>query len=135
MCSIAKGATSFGQGQRVKTAVGGGVALGLGLPNWISFVGSYVVAAVVGRYVWMHTTTRRPGVVRHIVLGAVTTGGIGFAAGFFGPILFMPGANQGPLLGILITGPLGFLLGAIGGAVYWFTRIRQAGELPVSGTS
>jgi hypothetical protein len=58
-------------------------------------------------------------------LGALAIGGIGFSAGFFGPILFDPGANQGPLLGIFITGPLGFLLGAVGGAVYWFTRGRR----------
>lgn len=38
-------------------------------------------------------------------------GGIGFAAGFFGPMVFAPGANQGPLLGIFITGPGGFVLG------------------------
>jgi hypothetical protein len=43
-------------------------------------------------------------------------GGIGFAAGFFGPIIFVPDANQGPLVGILITGPGGFVLGA----VLWF---------------
>jgi hypothetical protein len=45
-------------------------------------------------------------------------GGIGFCAGFFGPLVFAPEANQGPLLGIFITGPLGALLGAIGGVVY-----------------
>ena len=54
------------------------------------------------------------------------TGAIAFVAGFFGPILLMPGANQGPLLGIFITGPLGFLLGGIGGAVSWARRRRQA---------
>ena len=111
----------------------GSMLSSLGLPRWISLIGSYAVAAVVGRYVWMHTTSLRPGLVNHIVLGAVTTGGIGFAAGFFGPILFMPGANQGPLLGIFITGPLGFLLGATGGAIYWFTHSRQAREIPGGG--
>jgi len=50
--------------------------------------------------------------------GALIVGGIGFCAGFFGPMLFAPDANQGPLLGIFITGPLGALLGAIGGVVY-----------------
>ena len=42
---------------------------------------------------------------------ALLAGGIGFAAGFFGPLIFAPEANQGPLLGIFITGPLGFLSG------------------------
>jgi hypothetical protein len=45
-------------------------------------------------------------------------GGIGFCAGFFGPMVFAPDANQGPLLGIFITGPLGALLGAIGGLIH-----------------
>jgi hypothetical protein len=38
---------------------------------------------------------------------------VGFAAGFFGPMIFAPGANQGPLLGIFITGPVGFLMGLV----------------------
>jgi hypothetical protein len=59
---------------------------------------------------------------RAVTLGALITGAIAFAAGFFGPILLTPGANQGPLLGIFITGPLGLLLGAVGGAIYWTVR-------------
>jgi len=39
-------------------------------------------------------------------------GAAGFAAGFFGPLIFAPDANQGPLVGILISGPLGLVLGA-----------------------
>lgn len=46
-----------------------------------------------------------------ILLPAFVVGGIGFIAGFFGPILLTPEANQGPLLGIFITGPLGFVFG------------------------
>jgi hypothetical protein len=38
-------------------------------------------------------------------------GGAGFAAGFFGPMIFVPEANQGPLVGILISGPAGVVLG------------------------
>jgi hypothetical protein len=38
-------------------------------------------------------------------------GGAGFAAGFFGPLIFVPEANQGPLVGLLISGPLGAVLG------------------------
>jgi hypothetical protein len=37
----------------------------------------------------------------------------GFAAGFLGPIFFVPEANQGPLVGIFISGPAGFALGAM----------------------
>lgn len=50
------------------------------------------------------------------LLWIVIVGGFGFAAGFFGPMIFAPGANQGPLMGIFITGPLG----AIGGGILWF---------------
>lgn len=53
-------------------------------------------------------------------VGALTGGAVGFAAGFFGPLLLTPDANQGPLLGIFITGPLGFALGALLGP--WIAR-------------
>jgi hypothetical protein len=98
--------------------VGGAVLLSLHLPTWPSLV-SWPLAVVVGRYVWRHTASLQPGLISSIVLGAFVTGGIGFAGGFFGPIIFMPGANQGPLLGIFITGPLGIILGAVSGAIYW----------------
>ena len=49
--------------------------------------------------------------VRRAMGPALSLGGIGFAAGFFGPMLLAPDANQGPLLGIFITGPAGFALG------------------------
>ncbi len=42
---------------------------------------------------------------------------VGFLGGFFGPMLFAPSANQGPMVGIFLTGPLGFVLGFIIGAV------------------
>jgi hypothetical protein len=40
-------------------------------------------------------------------------GGIGFAAGFLGPIALNPEANQWPLVGIFISGPSGTLLGLV----------------------
>lgn len=55
-------------------------------------------------------------------IGAVALGGLGFVAGFFGPMFFAPGANQGPLLGIFITGPGGGLLGALAGWLVWLKR-------------
>ena len=51
---------------------------------------------------------RNPGLKWPLLLGAA-----GFAAGFFGPILFSPEANQGPLVGILMSGPAGALLGFV----------------------
>ncbi|MGH8138063.1 MAG: hypothetical protein ACREVV_07700 [Steroidobacteraceae bacterium] len=53
-------------------------------------------------------------------------GGIGFVAGYFGPIALDPDANQGPLLGIFVTGPGGAVAGLILGAIF---RV-----LPVSNT-
>jgi len=38
---------------------------------------------------------------------------VGFAAGFLGPIILNPDANQGPLVGIFITGPGGAFLGLL----------------------
>jgi hypothetical protein len=47
---------------------------------------------------------------------ACFVGGVGFALGFFGPMLLSPGSNQGPMLGILVTGPWGFAGGLAWGA-------------------
>lgn len=52
---------------------------------------------------------RFPVVLRWVLI----VGAVGFAAGFFGPIIFNPEANQGPLLGIFITGPAGAFLGVL----------------------
>jgi hypothetical protein len=47
------------------------------------------------------------------ILWPIAFGGVGFLAGFMGPIAFNPEANQGPLLGIFITGPGGVALGVL----------------------
>jgi hypothetical protein len=57
------------------------------------------------------------GIGASAVKGGCVLGLIGFAGGFFGPMVFMPDANQGPMLGIFITGPLGFVVGLFSGAV------------------
>ena len=101
----------------------GGALLQLAnLSPWISFAAALFVAAVIARYVWVQTQPLRAGLARSVLLGALVTGASAFSLGFFGPIVFTPSANQGPLLGIFITGPLGFLLGAVGGAIHWFVR-------------
>ena len=56
---------------------------------------------------------------------AVIFGLIAFAAGFVGPIILTPDANQGPMLGIFITGPLGVIAGAAYGLVNAFVRQRR----------
>lgn len=80
---------------------------------------SLLVAILAGRYVWRNTSDLSQGLLSTVMMGAVITGGIGFVLGFFGPLVWAPNANQGPLLGIFITGPLGFLLGGVGGGVWW----------------
>ena len=49
-----------------------------------------------------------PGIAWIFVLGAAAG-----AAGFFGPIVFSPESNQGPLVGLFISGPAGAALGAL----------------------
>jgi hypothetical protein len=78
----------------------GALLFSLHLPLWLSYVVAAVVATVTARYVWRHMSSSRPGLGRAVALGALITGAIGFSAGFFGPIILTPGANQGPLLGI-----------------------------------
>jgi len=46
-------------------------------------------------------------------------------AGFVGPIIITPDANQGPLLGIFITGPLGFILGLLIGFIISIIKKRR----------
>jgi len=79
----------------------------------IRVVESVVAAAGVAQYTWRHKSLAPQGLVSCMILGAAVTGGIGFSAGWFGPMNFDPG-SQGPLVAI-ITGPLSFLVGAIGG--------------------
>jgi len=64
--------------------------------------------------------------MRFAAICGFLTGAIGFALGFFGPILLTPSANQGPLLGIFVTGPLGYSLGLAIGWLYARFRSRPA---------
>jgi hypothetical protein len=94
--------------------------------EWIASMGSLVVALAAAGFVWKATATQAGGFVRDVMYGALVVGGVGFAGGFFGPMILTPGANQGPLLGLFITGPLGAIVGAIGGFIYWLTRRGSA---------
>jgi hypothetical protein len=58
-------------------------------------------------------------------------GGAGFAAGFFGPMILNPGANQGPMDGIFISGPGGALLGLALGVVFRFVPVGAARQYQV----
>lgn len=81
-----------------------------------------VCTILMGYLTWRLTGSPRPGLLKHALIGAFVTGSVGFVAGFVGPIIFEPDANQGPLVGIFFTGPLGFLAGGIGGVIYTFAR-------------
>jgi hypothetical protein len=95
----------------------------------LSFLASMLGALLVVRHVWRWSGAasrgRASSVLGSAVAGAAIVGGIAFCAGFFGPIIFAPGANQGPLLGIFITGPLGVVAGAVGGGLYGLGQTRQ----------
>jgi len=60
-------------------------------------------------------------------LGAFVVGTVGFVAGFFGPMIFNPSANQGPMLGIFITGPGSAVLGFVGGIIAGVLRRGRTG--------
>ena len=70
-------------------------------------------------------TAPSPNVFLWGLIGAVVLGAIGFVGGFFGPIIFAPDANQGPLLGIFITGPLGVVVGFVIGILVGVWRKRR----------
>ena len=101
----------------------------------IAFPGSWLIAIPAsiacgigtGKWIWRATESSNAGGLLFSTLGgALIVGGVAFAAGFFGPMIFTPEANQGPLLGLLITGPLGFVVGGVGGFVWGLTRRRAA---------
>lgn len=66
------------------------------------------------------------GALVRILRVAFIVGAIGFSVGFFGPLIWAPDANQGPLLGIFYTGPLSFLLGIGIGVVLEMRRKSKA---------
>ena len=84
------------------------------------------VVILAGWFTWKSQDGDEIGVFAAIFTGAVLIGGISFALGFFGPMIFAPGANQGPLLGILITGPIGLVIGAITGLIYWIRKNKAS---------
>ena len=112
------------------TTVFSNILVSLLLPQTIGYFASilsWAAAFLVARYVWRQMeNSEGSGLLSHIASGACILGAIGFAGGFFGPMIFAPDANQGPLLGIFITGPAGFLLGAFAGWGWWYTHRSEA---------
>lgn len=101
------------------------IPFGIDSPNWIlvfSGLVSFSSAVYLAYSVWKKTGVNKntkATLGTYILTGALGLGVFGFLIGFIGPLIFMPGANQGPLLGIIITGPGGVALGAIGGSILW----------------
>lgn len=90
---------------------------------WLQPLAALGFAIWVARRVWVRLDVITDASLPVLVgIGAAALGGLGFVAGFFGPMIFAPGANQGPLLGIFITGPGGALLGALAGWLVWLKR-------------
>jgi hypothetical protein len=98
------------------------LVLPLGVFGIIGSLAALVVAFYAARRAWRASEHGPDSALGTAVMGAAIVGGIGFAAGFFGPMIFAPQANQGPLLGIFITGPAGVVLGALGGYLYGLAR-------------
>src|SRR5438132_2508573 len=67
--------------------VGAAFLLPRNLSRWVPLLGSAIAALVVTRYVWLHSVSFSGGLVSAVLTGAFVTAGIGFSAGFFGPML------------------------------------------------
>lgn len=86
------------------------------LPDGWQNLSGGLVALSTAAAVWAGAGSRAA-LARGAVRGAAWGGAIGFIGGFFGPMIFAPDANQGPLLGLFITGPGGVVIGGLCGAL------------------
>lgn len=86
----------------------------------VSMACGVLLAAIVWWAAGPDARRARPVILRSALVGA----GVFFALGFVGPMVLVPGANQGPLLGFF-TGPLGFLAGALYGLVRALGRVDE----------
>ena len=99
------------------------LTLPIGGHAWIGSLVALAGAVYAARKVWRGTAEDTMSVSVMAGLGALVVGGAGFIAGFFGPMILAPRANQGPMLGLFITGPAGAVVGAIAGA--WYAKRRR----------
>jgi len=76
-----------------------------------------------------------PTAVRLSIRWALVLGAVGFAAGFFGPMVLSPESNLGPIIGILFSGPGGALAGAILGAIFGLLPVSQTRRRQVLGVA
>lgn len=101
-----------------------GTALGFGLtsdardPTMLPAIFELLLATLFGLSTWFAVRAQSPKAraeMRAVWRAGMFVGGLAFAVGFLGPIVFSRDSNQGPLLGFLVTGPLGFVAGIVGG--------------------
>ena len=90
--------------------------------GWAQTGAALLLATAIGWLIWFQMGKASRGVMGTALVWAAVAGAIGFAGGFFGPMIFAQDANQGPMLGLFITGPLGFIGGGICGALYALWR-------------
>lgn len=64
--------------------------------------------------------------LRVAITWAFVLGGVGFAAGFFGPMVLAPESDLGPVIGILFTGPGGAVAGLALGALLAVLPVAEA---------
>ena len=92
---------------------------------WWVQAASLLFAAAAVFWVWRKIGDAGSGILTTALTTALTwaavAGALGFCGGFFGPLIFTPGSEQGPLLGIFI-GQLGFIGGGIAGLIYALWR-------------
>ena len=86
--------------------------------QWVAGCAALLSAAAAAFWVWRKIGTAKSNILQTTLQWAVIIGAVGFCGGFFGPIIFTPESNQGPLLGLFITGPLGFIAGGVLGFIY-----------------
>jgi hypothetical protein len=86
-----------------------------------------LTALIAATLTWAGMNARAGGILTTMMTWGAISGAIGFCGGFFGPMMFAPAANQGPLLGIFITGPAGFVAGIVGGLIYGTRRRAHTG--------
>lgn len=84
-----------------------------------------IVGIAAALYVWVRFDTRPDAIARPLFGGAILFGIVGFAVGFFGPMVVAPNGSQGQLLGISVTGPVGIVLGALVGLVFGVEKSRR----------
>ena len=96
----------------------------MGINEYASYIIAILSALIIVFLLWKKLKFT-PGQSSYIIMGGVVTGFIFFIPGFFGPLIFSPESNQGPLFGIFITGPLGFILGLFIGWFVWFKKSNK----------